>query len=177
MGVSCWENESQNESQKKFSVMLSLTGDAPPELVAFRAALTEFDDAVSAHVASRSRDLLKKDFELDTVRQLHSPLCRPSEKYGPSMKVALPMRSDGSASYQCYNASKRTGGVPELVDIDDLEVRGGRVRVIMSLGSMWIAGTNSFGVSARALQVSVQPVAKMTACAFADLGDGDDEDM
>jgi hypothetical protein len=170
MGVSCWETPGETGTARKFSLMLSLSDGRRPEVAAFVRAMRALDAAVARHVASRVREILDKDLDSATVAQLQTPVVRPSDRYGPSMKVTLPLKADGaSKAYECFDTSGP--GAPRQVDVDDLETRGAGVRAIFSMGSIWVAGKNSFGVSARAAQIAVQPAKKLTACAFADLGD------
>jgi hypothetical protein len=173
MGVSVWEGDADGAAPKKASLMLSFRGqDSSPEIQAFADAMGRIDETVVGVVASRVEEFLKKSFSEDTVRQLHTPICRKSEKYPASLKVALPVRRDGSKQYTAYDLTKRgPGGGPALVDLDDVEVRNSQVRVIFTITSIWLAGANSFGVSVKAVQVAVRPEAKLASCAFGDLGD------
>lgn len=110
MGVSCWDSDTGGGGGgRKFSVMLSLSGSGPAlaDVDAFVRALCAFDAAVAHEVAERVHEILKKDLDAVTVAQLHTPTVRPSDRYAPSMKLALPYAADGSgkAMYQCFDLS------------------------------------------------------------------------
>jgi hypothetical protein len=170
MGVSVWDGD--GEAPKKASLMLSFRNkDTRPDIQAFSDTMQKFDESVVNVVAARVEEFLKKSFSEDTVRQLHTPICRKNEKWPTAMKVSLPTRRDGSKQYTAYDLTKRVNGQPAPIDLDDVEVRNSQVRVIFTITSLWIAGANSFGASAKALQVAVRPEAKLAGCAFTDYGD------
>jgi hypothetical protein len=178
MGVMEWAND--NGPSKK-SIMLSLDNmDTRSDVRAFQGLIESVDRMTRAAAFQNSVAYFKKQFKTaETVNDMHTPLERKSKdketgeedgRWPPSFKLTLPYGPDGKPKFVTYIQTQEldpeTGGAKiEEVDISTIDTKQSEVTAILCLQSVWVVG-NGFGVTAKAVQLLVQPKQRMAACAF-----------
>jgi hypothetical protein len=117
-----------------------------------------YTNSVAWFGKQKSRELL-----VDTYR--HLTKSDPSGKYAPIMKIKIPVMND-KPNVQIFDVDKKP------ITVDEVQ-KGSKVKVITELASVWQVGSNSWGVTFRALQILiVTKPARISDFAFED----DDED-
>lgn len=178
MGVMEWAND--NGPSKK-SIMLSLDNmDTRSDVREFQKLIESVDRMTRAAAFQNSVAYFKKQFKTaETVNDMHTPLERKSKdketgeedgRWPPSFKLTLPYGPDGKPKFVTYIQTQEidpeTGNAKiEEVDISTLDTKQSEITAILNLSSCWVVG-NGFGVTARAVQLLVQPKRQMAACAF-----------
>ena len=167
MGKSCWDNAG---GPPKHSIMLSLRDhDTNPEVMEFHELIKQVDDVIRAAGFDNCKAWFKKTYKTaDTVNELYTPLERKSKnkdgeedgKYPPSLKLTL-QYADGQPKFETYDRSGKK------IDIEGVDLKGSNITAIITLQSVWIAGGNMFGVSAKVAQLMVEPrTTGFSGCAF-----------
>lgn len=148
-GLSSWEN-------KKFNVDVSFT-EAPSKLSGqekvFSDKLTSIHDKIVKDALERSADWLKKKFkakDLPILKEFFSSPLRKSVdketgeatgKYPDTLRVKVYKNRDDSWVPEVYDSDK------QRLDVEEGLVKGAKVKCLLQLQSVWIAGGNNFGVS------------------------------
>jgi hypothetical protein len=164
------------EDEGKKSLFVSCRGHEEQEDVRmFVEALNAVQDKIIDQVADLK--LLGDKVTRDMAAGLMSPLIKVSDTYPPAFRVGLPYR-DGKAGFDAFTKSGRK---IEPVDLDDIDVRGAKVKVIFTLTSVWVVNKN-WGVTAKATQVLIKPAFSAPAAGvscFTDeaMGDSDEDDQ
>ena len=124
-----------------------------------------FRDAETDPKVKAFHEFAKADLTRDVVKAFYTPMVKiPVDKegkpkpYPPTVKIALKQK-DGVFTTEFYDPStqdargqpKRYEGVP----VEELLVRGARIRTIIRCTGLWIAGSK-FGPSWKAEQVSIE---------------------
>ena len=162
------------EDEGKKSLFVSCRGHEEREDVRmFVEALNSVQDKIIDQVASLK--LLGDKVTRDMTAGLMSPLIKVSDTYPPAFRVNLPYR-DGKAGFDAFT---KTGRKIEPLDLDEVDVRGAKVKVIFTLTSVWVVNKN-WGVTAKATQVLIKPAFSAPAAGvscFTDevMGDSDED--
>lgn len=140
-----------DDADKK-TLFLSMRGfDERADVKAFLDALNSVQDRIidQAH----SLKLLGEKYTRDMTAGLMSPMVKISDAgYPPSFRLTLPTR-DGKYTFDTFLAGPKG---PEESSLDDLEIRGARVRTIFTITSVWVVN-KQWGVSAKATQLLIKP--------------------
>lgn len=140
-----------DDADKK-TLFLSMRGfDERSDVKVFMDALT----AAQERIIDQASDLklLGDKSTRDMTAGLMSPLVKTSDAgYPPAFRITLPFR-DGKFTLDTFKAGARG---PEECSLDDLDVRGARVRAIFTITAVWVVN-KQWGVSAKATQLLIKP--------------------
>ena len=123
-----------------------------------RADIKHFLDAMNSaqeRIIDQASDLklLGDKYTRDMTSGLMSPLVKTSDAgYPPAFRLTLPTK-DGKYAFDSFKASDNG---PEECNLDDLDVRGSRIRVIFTITSVWVVN-KTWGVSAKVTQLLIKP--------------------
>mgnify|MGYP006444108035 FL=1 len=148
-GLSSWEN-------KKFNVDISFN-EAPDKLTGiekvFSDKLNSIHDKIVKDALERSADWLKKKFKVKDLPILkeffNCPLRKSVDKetgeatgkFPDTLRVKVYKNRDESWVPEVYDHEKHK------IDVDEGLVKGAKVKCLLQLQSVWIAGGNNFGIS------------------------------
>jgi len=147
-GMNRWAEEDKNE---KFSVDLSFGASAGE--TKFRE-ITEAMDQLLVHKAMEYNHnwLRSPKNNEDAVGAMYTPMLKLSKKdpsaYPPNFKVKIPYK-DGSFRCSVFNSKQ------ERMSLDDVDIRGATVAVIMQCVGVWIVA-GKFGCTWNVLQMRVK---------------------
>ncbi len=158
----------------KYSLDLSLGGDSK-SLKELNKLLEDIDEKVLKDSSKNSLAWFKKKSQSrDVSAALFTPSIKiatdngePTDKYPNTFKVKIPFY-DGKFKVKCYNDSKE----PITDDLTSVLGKGQRVRAIVKLSGIWIAG-GKFGMKWDLVQLKMTPQTKIETYAFED---SDEED-
>lgn len=148
MGVSSFEDGA------KKSLFISCRGcDDTEDVRMFVAAL----DSLQERAIDLACDIkmLGDNVDRNQVSSMMTPIVKTSDMYPPAFRVALPYR-DGKPAFSAWI---KDGGIVTPCSIDDMEVTGARINVILSASAVWIVNSRSWGISLKAAQILVKPTA------------------
>ena len=150
-----------DESTKKTSYSLDLSFDKNDEqLIKLQDIFKKFDEKVIKMVAENSQEWLGKVYNVNVIEQaLYKPLVRAGKgDYASTIKLKVLTKENGDFVPEAYNMSRQT------VPLDSIE-KGQKVKCIIDLNQIWFID-NKFGISARVLQVLLEPSKKLPSFAF-----------
>lgn len=175
-GLSKWDND---KGGNKTTIDLSFKGKETRAVLAkFFDNFAKLDEKLVVDGAENSVSWLKKKYAENVVKEFYTPIVKyakdkntgePTDKYPPTFKVTLP-KKDGKYSFEVYNQDK------QLVDIDAVELKGGKVTSLIQCLGIWVAG-QKYGLSWKVLQMKVVPQSKINGYSFKDMGDDKAEDL
>lgn len=167
----------------KYSVDLSFRdAETDPKVKAFHEFAKAFDERLIELAMVNSQAWFKlANASREVITAFYTPMVKiPVDKegkpkpYPPTVKIALKQK-DGVFTTEFYDPStqdargqpKRYEGVP----VEELLVRGARIRTIIRCTGLWIAGSK-FGPSWKAEQVSIEGLPeRLRGFGFVDDGD------
>lgn len=163
------------EDADKKTMFLSMRGhEERSDIRAFLEAMKQLQERIVDQASAHS--LMGDKYTRDMVMGVMSPLVKISDAgYPPAFRVTLPSR-DGKDAFDAFKATDKG---PEPCSLDDMDIRGARVRAIFTISSVWVVN-KTWGVTAKATQVLVKPAFDAPVagvCSFSDeaLGASDDE--
>lgn len=146
MGISSFEDDD------KKSIFVSCRGhDEQEDVRLFVAALEAAQDKIIDQVSSMK--VLGDKATRDMVSGFMTPLLKPSDRYPPGFRVALPFR-EGKASFDTF---KKENGSVVKCNLEDVDIRGAKVKVIFNASSVWVVNNKNWGVSLKASQLLIKP--------------------
>ena len=162
-----------DDADKK-TLFLSMRGhDERDDVRVFLDAMNKVQDRIIDQASEHK--LLGEKYTREMTLGLMSPLVKTSDAgYPPAFRITLPMR-DGKDAFDAFRATDKG---PEECSLDDVDVRGARVRTIFTITSVWVVN-KQWGVSAKATQVLVKPVFDAPIagiCNFSDDAVGSDDE-
>ena len=170
MGVSSFEDDG------KKSLFVSCRGHEDQDDVRlFVEALEALQERVVDQAASLK--LVGEKSSRELVSDLMTPIIKTSDKYPPAFRVALPQQ-DGKYMFDAFTTE---GKNPEVCDIDNMDLRNARAKIILTINSVWVVNNKNWGVSLKTTQLMVKPnfdIKSMGVSCFADdvIGNDDDDD-
>jgi hypothetical protein len=140
------------EDADKKTLFLSMRGhDEKPEVKMFLDAMMGAQERIIDQASDLK--LLGDKYTRDMTSGLMSPLVKTSDNgYPPAFRITLPSREGKDT----FDAFKATAKGPEECSLDDLDVRGSRIRAIFAITSVWVVN-KTWGVSAKATQILIKP--------------------
>ena len=177
-GVNRWNNE--GKALDKYSLEMSFKDkDSRPVLKAFFDGMQAIDKKLMTDGFKNCQSWFKSSIKsMDVVEELYTQLVKyPKDgkgavvsKYPPTFKVSVPHNGE---SFQCdaYDNHKN------LVNLADIETKGGRASAIIQCVGIWVAG-KKFGCSWKLLQMKITPpVTKIKGYAFKNLEEPTGKDI
>lgn len=147
MGISSFEDEG------KKSLFVSCRGhEDATDVKLFVDALESLQNRIIDQAADLKL-LGEKSSSRDLIAEFMTPIIKPSDKYPPAFRVALPT-TDGKYT---VNTFKKEAGKTVPCDLDDVEVRGARAKIIFTMSSVWVVNNKNWGVSLKATQLLLRP--------------------
>ena len=161
----------------KYSLDLSLGGDSK-SLQELNKLLEDIDEKVLNDSSKNSLLWFKKKSQSrDVSAALFTPSIKiatengePTDKYPSTFKIKIPCY-DGKLKVKCYNDSKE----PITEDLTSVLGKGQRVRAIVKLTGIWIAG-GKFGMKWDLVQLKMTPQTKIETYAFEDSDEEDSDE-
>ena len=150
-----------DESTKKTSYSLDLSFDKNDEqLIKLQDIFKKFDEKVIKMVADNSQEWLGKVYNVSVIEQaLYKPLVRAGKgDYASTIKLKVLTKDTGDFVPEAYNMNR------QIVPLDSIE-KGQKVKCIVDINQIWFID-NKFGISARLLQVLLEPSKKLPSFAF-----------
>jgi len=150
-----------DEATKKTSYSLDLSFDKNDEqLIKLQDIFKKFDEKVIKMVAENSQEWLGKVYNVNVIEQaLYKPIVRAGKgDYASTIKLKVLLNDKGGFVPEAYNMARQS------VPLDSIE-KGQKIKCIIDLNQIWFID-NKFGISARILQVLLEPSKKLPAFAF-----------
>ena len=98
--------------------------------------------------------LLGDKYTRDMTAGLMSPFVKTSDSgYPPAFRLTLPVDRDNKYAFDTF---KQGPNGPEECSLDDVDIRGSRVRAIFTITSVWVVN-KTWGVSAKVTQLLIKP--------------------
>lgn len=150
-----WDMSAFTEDKyPKYSITLSFNGmDEEPELQEFHDRLVDVEQKIiDGGVENSVAWFKKKNQSREVMESIFTPIVRvsidketgePDGKYAPSMRVKVPCR-DGNWECKLYDTEGnqlRINDPESGVSMDDILVKGSRIRCIIQCVGLWIANT------------------------------------
>lgn len=176
-GLGKWNNDGKGVD--KYSIDLSFKGRESREVLAkFFDGLKSMDKKLVEDGLANSQSWFKKTHKsLDVVEALYTTMVKyPKDKngeiidkYPPTFKMSVPF--DGTKFMcQVFDNAKN------LVDLNNLEVKGSKISAIVQCMGIWVAGTK-FGCSWKVVQMKVTPPSTIKGYAFKEIEDKTEKDI
>lgn len=179
MGISSFEDDG------KKSLFVSCRGHEDQDEVRM---FVESMEALQERIIDQAASLkLLGDKSRETLAEFLTPIVKTSDKYPPAFRVALPQHTEtdhlgNKVTRYAFSSFKREGKQTVPVDIDNIEMRGARVKVIFTINNVWAVNNKNWGASLKVTQLLVKPSfdiqAINTSCFHDDeLDDGDENEQ
>lgn len=145
---------------EKYSVDVSFKGaDERPAIKALQDLMAKLDDKLVEDAMVNSLTWFKKKYpSKEVVQALYTPVIKHSKdretgeisnKYPPTMKLALPMK-EGRFTFEAFDAATK-----QHTDILSVDLKGASIGAIVQCTGIWIAGSK-FGCSWKVVQMRVK---------------------
>jgi len=154
MGISSFEDDG------KKSLFLSCRGHEDEDDVRL---FVDAIDSLQNRVIDQAANLkLLGDKSRETLAEFFTPILKLSDKYPPALRITLPQHTETDANGNTvtkytFSSFKRDGNKTVPCDIDDMDLRGARVKVIFTVSNVWVINNKNWGVSLKAIQLLVKP--------------------
>ena len=149
----CPTGVSSFDDTDKKTLFLSMRGyDEGGDVSFFHDALMAAQERIIDQASSLK--LLGDKSTRDMTAGLMSPFVKTSDAgYPPAFRLALPVDRDGKFTFDAFKSGPHG---PEECNLDEMDIRGSRVRAIFTLTSVWVVNKN-WGVSAKVTQLLIKP--------------------
>ena len=155
MGISSFEDDG------KKSLFVSCRGHEDQDDVRlFVEALDALQERIVDQAASLK--LLGEKSSREMLSDFLTPIVKTSDKYPPAFRVTLPQQTetdkDGNkVSKYTFSAFTKEDKKTVPCDIDNMELRGARAKIIFTVSNVWVVNNKNWGVSLKATQLLVKP--------------------
>ena len=163
----------------KYSMMLSLQGDD-----GIVKCIKDMDDWALNLGVENSKKWFQKKLKKDQLsefyynKSLKEPKNKDGEsmldKFGYQMTVKIPTKSTGEFNVAVYNHKKEK--IPNDEIEEALSKKNLRMKAMIEVTALWIAGKKQFGLTYRVTQIRLEKPSASEAYAFEDSSD-DEEDV
>jgi hypothetical protein len=149
----CPTGISSFDDNDKKTLFLSMRGyDEQSDVKLFHDALIRAQERIIDQASDLK--LLGDKYTRDMTAGLMSPFVKTSDSgYPPAFRLTLPVDRDNKYAFDTF---KQGPHGPEECSLDDVEIRGARVRAIFTITSVWVVN-KTWGVSAKVTQLLIKP--------------------
>lgn len=158
---------SKFDDADKVTLFLSFRGhEDRADVKAFLDALTSAQDRIVEQASELK--LLGEKSTPEMMESLMSTMIKVSDSgYPPAFRITLPMTKDGKYAIDAF---KPTDAGPVELSLDNIDLRGARVRAIFTISSVWVVN-KQWGVSLKATQLLVRPNFDIPAAGISNFSD------